>query len=285
MSKSRKSFAEKIKEDFKPVILEEKEAQGRGRTKAVPGARLIPLSDIHPDPDQPRKKFDKEKLEELAVSIGNEGVIEPLTVRFLEDNNYYQIVTGERRFKAAQLAGLQEIPCIIKHLSNEEILTYQLIENLQREDLSPIDEANALKKLLEQDLTQVEVSKLIGKSQPYVSQILKILDLPKNILQQAKTSDVTKEHLLQLVKSKDPESLWQEIKTGKTAKQIKEKVTKEKPNKASSSLKVWVWTPEDKVFTIQVKFRKKNFVKEDIVKALKMSLERAQQLELFQKER
>jgi len=277
----KKSFAEKIREDFKPVVIEDKEAQGKARSKPVPGARLILLSDIVPDPNQPRKKFDKEKLEELAASIKSKGVIEPLTVRLIEGDGRYIIVTGERRFKAAQLAGLEEIPCIIKHLSNEEILTYQLIENLQREDLSPIDEANALKKLLEQDLTQVEVSKLIGKSQPYVSQILKILDLPKNILQQAKTSDVTKEHLLQLVKSKDPESLWQEIKTGKTAKQIKEKISQEKPNKAGSRLKVWAWTPEDKVFTIQVKFRKKNFLKEDIVKALKMSLERAQQLELF----
>jgi len=277
----KKSFAEKIREDFKPVVIEDKEAQGKARSKPVPGARLILLSDIVPDPNQPRKKFDKEKLEELAASIKSKGVIEPLTVRLIEGDGRYIIVTGERRFKAAQLAGLEEIPCIIKHLSNEEILTYQLIENLQREDLSPIDEANALKKLLEQDLTQVEVSKLIGKSQPYVSQILKILDLPKNILQQAKTSDVTKEHLLQLVKSKDPESLWQEIKTGKTAKQIKEKISQEKPNKAGSRLKVWAWTPEDKVFTIQVKFRKKNFLKEDILKALKMSLERAQQLELF----
>ena len=281
---SKKSFAEKIKQDFRPVTLEE-EAQSKARTKAVPGARLIPLSDIISDPDQPRKKFDKEKLEELAASIKSKGVIEPITVTLLEGDGHYRIITGERRFKAAQLAGLQEIPCIIKHLSNEEILTYQLIENLQREDLSPIDEANALKKLLEQDLTQVEVSKLIGKSQPYVSQILKILDLPKNILQQAKTSDVTKEHLLQLVKSKDPESLWQEIKTGKTAKQIKEKVTKEKPNKASSSLKVWVWTPEDKTFAIQIKFKKKTFTKQDLVQALRMSLEKAQQLELFQRER
>ncbi len=280
---SKKSFAEKIKDDFKPVVFEE-ESHAKARTKAVPGARLIPLSDIITDPDQPRKKFDKEKLEELAASIRSKGVIEPLTVRLAEGDGRYQIVTGERRFKAAQLAGLQEIPCIIKHLSNEEILTYQLIENLQREDLSPIDEANALKKLLEQDLTQVEVSKLIGKSQPYVSQILKILDLPKNILQQAKTSDVTKEHLLQLVKSKDPEILWQEIKTGKTAKQIKEKVSQEKPNKAGSRLKVWNWTPEDNVFTIQVKFKKKNFVKEDVVQALKMSLEMAQQLKLFRKE-
>lgn len=281
---SKKSFVEKIKEDFKtpsPVL---EEFQSKARTKPVPGARLIPISDIITDPDQPRKKFDEEKLKELSQSIKSKGVIEPLTVRLAEGDGRYQIVTGERRFKAAQLAGLQEIPCIIKHLSNEEILTYQLIENLQREDLSPIDEANALKKLLEQDLTQVEVSKLIGKSQPYISQILKILDLPKNILQQAKTISVTKEHLLQLVKSKDPESLWQEIKTGKTAKQIKEKISQEKPNKPGSRLKVWVWTPEDKVFTIQVKFRKKNFLKEDIVKALKTSLERAQQLELFRKE-
>lgn len=279
----KKSFAEKIKEDFKPVVIEDKEAQGKPRSKPVPGARLILLSDIVPDPNQPRKKFDKEKLEELAASIKSKGVIEPLTVRLVEGDGRYTIVTGERRFKAAQLAGLEEIPCIIKHLSSEEILTYQLIENLQREDLSPIDEASALKKLLSNGLTQIEVSKLIGKSQPYISQSLKILDLPKNILQETKSLDVTKEHLLQLVRSKDPEPLWEEIKTGKTAKDIKEKVSREKPSKDKSKLKVWSWQPENKTFTIKVRFKKKNFAKDDLIKALRMSVERAQQLELFQK--
>ena len=277
---SKKSFTEKIKQDFRPVTLEE-EAQSKARTKAVPGARLIPLSDIISDPDQPRKKFDKEKLEELAESIKSKGVIEPLTVRFMEDDGRYQIVTGERRLKAAQLAGLQEIPCIIKQVSDEETLTYQLVENLQREDLSPVEEAAALKKLLGNGLTQVKISKLIGKSQPYVSQALKILDLPQTILKEAQTSSVSKEHLLQLTKSKRPEALWQEIKQGKTAKEIKEETLKEKQPKDRPKKKLWTWKPEDKAFTIQIKFKNQNYKKEELIQALKVLLDKLRQMDLF----
>ena len=262
---AKKSFAEKIKDDAKPIaILEEKEVPSKARSKAVPGARLIPLSDISLDPDQPRKKLDEEKLEELAASIRNKGVIEPVTVRIIDDG--YMVVTGERRYKAAQQAGLEEIPCIIKHLSDEEVLAYQLIENLQREDLSPIDEATALKKLAETGLNQSEVAKLIGKSQPYISKLLKILELPKSILKEAQELDVSKEHMLNLLKSKNPEQLWDQIKGGATAEQIKEAV--KKPSKGRPKIKPWTWKPEDKSFTVSIKFKKSEYDREQVIQAL-----------------
>jgi ParB family chromosome partitioning protein len=192
-----------------------------------------------------------------VASVKSKGVIEPITVRFIEEDGNYRIVTGERRFKAAKMAGLKEIPCIVKGLNGQEALTYQSIENLQREDLSPIDEAAATKKLLDADLTQVRISKLIAKSQPYVSQILKILELPQTILKQAQSSGFPKEHLLQLVKAQNPEALWQEIKeAGATAKEIKQKIDRRKPTTGRPKAKLCTWRPENKSFTILINFRK-----------------------------
>ncbi len=265
----KKSFAEKIKDDFKPVsLMPETGTPLRERTKAVPGARLIPLTDITPDPEQPRKKFDRDKLEELAASIESKGVIEPITVKFVEGDGKYRIVTGERRYKAAKTVGLKEIPCIIKELTDDETVSFQLVENLQREDLSPVDEAAALRKLLDTGLTQVKVSKLIGKSQSYISQSLKILELPESILKQAEKQNLTKEHLVQLSKADNPESLLLEIKEGKTAKEIREKIREDKPTKGRPKAKPWVWKPEDKLFTVQIRFKKSQYHKEQVIQAL-----------------
>lgn len=272
----KKTFKDRIRDDFKQPIdtTEEKEIPSKARTKAVPGARLIQISDIFPDPHQPRKKLNQEKLNELVASIKSKGIIEPITARFIEGDGYYRIVTGERRYKAAQLAGLEEIPCIIKHLDDQEVISYQLIENLQREDLSPIDEATALKKLSDNGLTQGRIAELIGKSQPYISQILKILELPRTILEEAEEKDVSKEHLLQLVKSENPKALWQEIKQGgRTAKEIKEEVRKEKPSKGRPRIKPWTWKAEDKSFTVSIKFRNQDYNQEEVVKALEQLLQ------------
>jgi len=283
VAKGKKSFTEKIKDDFKPVTTPKvKETPSKARTKAVPGARLVHLSDIFLDSNQPRKKADKEKLDELAASIRSKGVIEPITVRFVEDDGNYRIVTGERRYKAAELAGLTEIPCIVKDLDDQEALTYQLIENLQREDLPPIDEATGIKQLMDNGLTQSEVAKLIGKSQPYISKLLKILELPKDILDEAQEQQISKEHLLQLKKSEDQQTLWQDIKEGKTAKEIKEKIRKEKPSKGRPKIKPWTWKPEDKSFTISIKFKKQNYGKEELIRALYLLLDKLKQLDLFE---
>jgi ParB family chromosome partitioning protein len=268
-----KSFAEKIKDDFKTPAIEDREAVSRARPKAFPGARLIPLSEVSPDPDQPRKKFDQKKLEELIGSVKSKGVIDPVTVRPIEDEDGYKIITGERRYKAALQAELQEIPCIVKEVSDEEALTLQLIENLQREDLSLIDESAALKRLLDKGYTQAKLAEMIGKSQPYISQALKILDVPKNILEEAKELDLTKEHMLQLLKAKDPGEVWKQVKSGSTAEQVKEAVKKEKPSKGRPKIKPWTWKPEDKSFIVSIKFKQANFETQEIIQALEKLVE------------
>jgi ParB family chromosome partitioning protein len=271
---SRKSFTEDIKSDFRPPSFqEEEEGKARARAKPFPGARLIPLSEIVPDPNQPRKSIGSESLEELAQSIGSKGVIEPITVRFIEGDGNYRIVTGERRSKAAKMAGLSEIPCIVKEMTEQEALLLQIIENLQREDLKPIEEAHALKSLLENGMTQAQASKQIGKSQPYISQAIKILDLPEAILEEAEKMETSKEALLQLAKAENPEELWKEIKEGgATAKDIKKKIGKEKKPKGKAKSMLWTWKPEDKAFTVSISFKKKSYDKGELIEALKRLL-------------
>ncbi len=248
-----KSFTEKIRDDFKATPLpEEIGVPGKARTKALPSARLIPLSDIIPDPDQPRKTFDKEGLDELASSIESKGVIEPVTVRFVEADGKYRIVTGERRFRAARITGLKEIPCVVKELNDEEAFCCQLIENLQREDLTPVDEARGIKRLVDTGLTQAEVGLRVGKSQPYISQSLKILELPQTILEQADEKGVSKDHLQQLARAEKPQDLWREILEGKSAKQIK-KENKEGKNKKGRP-KNFTHTITGKYFKVVVQF-------------------------------
>ncbi len=132
---SRQHLLEAVREDFQMPDLpdENTAAQTGSRTKNLSSARIIPLREIVPDPNQPRKTFNQQKLEELAATIRTKGIIEPVTVRFKDGK--YMIVTGERRYRAAQMAGLAELPCITKDLTDQEALILQIIETVQREDL------------------------------------------------------------------------------------------------------------------------------------------------------
>lgn len=277
---SKKSFLESIKEDFKvPNSLPERDKLRTIMPKAFPGARFIPIIDIHPDPNQPRKYINHDKLEELAASIKTRGVIQPLIIR-PDGYSKYTIVAGERRFRAATIAALAEIPCIITNFTDQEALICQIIENVQREDLTPIEEANCFKKLTEGRLTQSEIASLVGKSQPYISQSLKILELPKDILKEAQDLDISKEHLLQLIKSKDLEVLWQEVKDGKTATAIKKEIEKERNTeviKGRPKITPWTWRPVDKSFLLTIKFKKPDFGKERVITVLKQVIQQLSQ--------
>ena len=138
----------------------------------------IPLSALFPNPSQPRRHFDKEALEELAASIRAQGIIQPLLVRPKSNSDNYEIVAGERRWRAAKLAGLGQVPVLVRNLSDEEVMAAALIENLQREDLNPIEEAQALQALREQcRLTQEELAVRLGKSRPAIANALRLLQL------------------------------------------------------------------------------------------------------------
>ena len=147
------------------------------------GSLSLPISQVEPGMKQPRKRFDDGALQDLADSIRLHGVIQPLTVRRLS-SGYYQIIAGERRWRAAKLAGLKEIPAVIIEADDRKVMELGLIENLQREDLNPIEEANGYKVLIEEHgLTQEEVAHRVGKSRPAIANALRLLALPDPVHQ------------------------------------------------------------------------------------------------------
>ncbi len=141
------------------------------------------LSQIEPRRSQPRKFFDNEALAQLADSIAANGLIQPIVVRSVEDSDFYQIIAGERRWRAAKMAGLTEVPVVILDADDKKTAEFALIENIQREDLSPIEEAEGYRALIEDyDLTQEQVAKQVGKSRAAVTNCLRLLDLPEEII-------------------------------------------------------------------------------------------------------
>ena len=144
--------------------------------------QLLPIYKVEPNKDQPRQDFDEEELQALADSIAEHGVIQPLTVRELS-SGYYQIIAGERRWRAARLAGLKEIPAVIIEADNRKVMELALIENLQRQDLNPVEEALGYQVLIaDYGLTQEEAAKRVGKSRPAVANALRLLNLCPEVL-------------------------------------------------------------------------------------------------------
>ncbi|QXM07013.1 ParB/RepB/Spo0J family partition protein [Crassaminicella indica] len=162
----------------------------------------INIHEINPNRNQPRKSFDQEKLDALAKSIKNYGVIQPIVVRTIKEG--YEIVAGERRWKACRQAGLKEIPCIIKELNEKERMEIALIENLQREDLNPIEEALAYKMLIEDyQLTQEEISSSIGKSRPYIANMIRLLKLSEEVRKMLMNNLLSSGHARALLRIED----------------------------------------------------------------------------------
>lgn len=158
----------------------------------------VKVSDVVPCSFQPRTEFDREALESLAQSIKEKGVLQPLLVR--KKNDKYEIIAGERRWRAAQLAGLNEVPVIVKDLNDSETLEIALIENLQRENLSAIEEAEGLNRLMnEYAYTQEVIGKVIGKSRSYIANTLRLLGLPEEIKQQVKENKLSAGHARALI--------------------------------------------------------------------------------------
>lgn len=155
--------------------------------------RDIPIEDIDPNTDQPRRDFDKEALEQLADSIREAGVLSPILV--VENGMRYRIVAGERRYRASRLAGLTSVPCIVRSMTNEQQMEAALIENLQRQDLNPIEEAYAIRSLMQEcGYTQEQASKKLGKSRPAVANSLRLLSLPKGITDLVVSGQLTAGH-------------------------------------------------------------------------------------------
>ena len=196
----------------------------------------LKLSQIDPKGDQPRKHFDKEALEQLAASIAENGLLQPILVREYGDGRY-QIIAGERRFRASKLAGLTEIPAIIMERDDKKVAEIALIENVQREDLNPIEEALGYRALAtEYDMTQEEISLKVGKSRSAITNTLRLLDLPDVILPLVASGDLSAGHARTLLgcKNRDDMILLAErtVEFGLSVRQLEEEVKRiNKPKK------------------------------------------------------
>lgn len=167
----------------------------------------LKIMDIEPNRDQPRKVFDEKSLSELADSISQHGILQPLLVRPVI-NGSYQLVAGERRWRAARLAGLTEVPVIIKEMSDEEVIAIAMIENLQREDLNPLEEALGYKNMMETlNITQSEAAEKIGKSRPVIANALRLLSLPSEVQQMLNDNLITAGHARALLGFENTEDM------------------------------------------------------------------------------
>ncbi len=196
-----------------------KRGLGRGLGALIPGAaqsptpepvELLPLDRIRPSPVQPRQEISPESLEELVASIRAHGILQPVVVRPVGDE--YELVAGERRWRAARSAGLDRIPAIVRPLSDAQALQVALVENLQREDLNPVERARAFRRLVtEFGLTQRQVAEAVGMSQPAVANALRLLSLPDPILRSIEEGRLSEAHGRLLLSVEDPavrEQLW-----------------------------------------------------------------------------
>ena len=202
------------------------------------GIHKINISQITPNPSQPRKSFKDEDLKELSSSIKNQGLIQPIIIKPIKDDQY-QIIAGERRWRACQLNGMHEVECVIKNLDDTNVLEAALIENIQREDLNVIEEANAYKGLIDiKGINNENLAKLIGKSPSHVSNILRLLELDIKIQQMVINGNLSMGHARALIGVPDAINKANEIIEKKLSVRQIEKITSEfKKNKTKKILK------------------------------------------------
>lgn len=194
---------------------------GRGLSSLIPGAddlpaggaADVPVARIRPNPYQPRRSFDAETLEELAASIRSQGVIQPLVLRVVGDG--YEIITGERRWRAAQRAGLTSVPAVVRGAGDTEMLTMALVENVQREDLNPIDRALAYRRLIDElGVSQEALAQAVGRSRTSISNTLRLLRLPPEIQDRIASGHLTEGHgraLLSVANEAERHMIWRRV--------------------------------------------------------------------------
>lgn len=198
-----------------------KQALGRGldailidneEQKEQNGVSVVRISEVEPNPDQPRKNFENEPLEALAESISQHGIIQPILVR--PKNGMYMIITGERRWRAARMAGLSEVPVIITEADDKKAAELALVENIQRKDLNPVEEARAYADLInEYSYTQEEIAKKVGRSRSSITNSLRLLELPETVLQHLAAGSISEGHAKVLLSIKDQEKLEKAAET------------------------------------------------------------------------
>jgi ParB family chromosome partitioning protein len=207
---------------------------GDGAVQQSSGVRMLPVSSLSPHPDQPRRHFDEAMLDELAASIASRGLIQPIVVR--PHGHDYQIVAGERRWRAAQRARLHEVPVVVRDFDDAETLEIALIENIQREDLNAIEEAQAYQRLAgEYGHTQEVLAKIVHKSRSHVANLLRLLELPAQVQSQVVDGSLSMGHARALLGSPDVESLADQVVSRGLSVRETEKLARDaKPGRSRS---------------------------------------------------
>ncbi|MDD2572926.1 MAG: ParB/RepB/Spo0J family partition protein [Bacillota bacterium] len=235
-----------------------KKRLGKGLNALIPelpqiedqGIQEVPVNDIAPNRNQPRQQFDAEKMEGLAESISKHGVVQPIAVRKIDQG--FEIVAGERRWRAARMAGLKTVPAVVMELDERQIVEIALVENLQREDLNPIEEAEAYKTLMEEfELTQDDISAAVGKSRPAIANTLRLLSLSADIQRMVRDNLLTAGHaraLITLEGNKQKEVIERILKEDLSVRETEKVISsmaKEKRSKTEAKAKnPWVMEME-----------------------------------------
>ena len=194
--------------------------------------KIVQIKDIQKNPYQPRKEFSEEKIQELAQSIKENGLIQPIIVRKSPVLGY-EILAGERRYRASIVAGLSEVPVIVKQLSDQDMMLHSIIENLQRENLNPIEEAKAYQSLIDKGFTHTEIAEKMGKSRPYITNLVRLLGLPKHILTEVESGKLSQAHarlLIQLSSDKQDKLLNRIQTENLSVRQVEQILQKTKKN-------------------------------------------------------
>ncbi len=180
--------------------------------RQINGLRELPIELVRSNTLNPRKIFNEEELDDLVRSVAEKGILQPVVVRPVDNGKAYQIVAGERRWRAAQKAGLHQIPALVRELTDKEVLEIALIENVQRSDLNPVEEAHGYQQLIEQfDYTQQQLAQSIGKSRSHIANTLRLTALPASVLEALQTGKLTAGHARALIATENPQSLAQKI--------------------------------------------------------------------------
>jgi len=249
-----------------------------GHPSGIPIGRMVPIEDIYPNPNQPRRSLGE--LAELTASIREKGLLEPIVVRARDKR--FQIVAGERRYRAALDAGLAEIPCIVKELTDAEAMEVALIENLQRKDLDAFEEADGLKTLAERfGHTHEQIAKQIGKSRSLITETLSLSSMPQEVRDLCRLADITsKSVLLQVVRSGDTRDMLAFVERlnqrGSATRAAARDIARPKHDEGRHASRarpfVFRYRPKEKGFHLMVRFRKAEASREEIVAALQRAL-------------
>jgi len=245
--------------------------------------RMMDIERVTPNPHQPRKHFGD--LSEMVASVKEKGILEPILVRYDQEIDQYMIIAGERRYQAAKLAGLSKVPCIEVDVDNRGMLEISLVENLQRKDLSPFEEAAALKRLSEHfRYTHEEIARKLGKSRTVVTEALSLAKLPEEITERCRHADITsKSMLLQIVRQDSTEAMHRlidKISGDGITREEARKFNRDAGTKARAKNYTFRYRPEDKSFRVSLTFRKAEVERDELIGALQQLLANLEQGEV-----